>query len=241
VKNKKAKAMAKKMVQLKRMLEVSAGSDMEMVAPTGAVGGVSRGMGVWIQATAQTTNPVDANYRPPTGSIDTTPSASMTETIVQNVLQSSYEQTGQRKTFSCVCGPNHKKAYRAFTEKQTSSTNVMSSIRTFTQTAESKKIMATVDIYEGDFGILELIPSLWLAFFTASDPTKTAANDATQLAISKARAYVLDMENWEWLGQQAPMSQEFPDLGGGPRGSVDAIGLTKCWNPKGEAKFAPAS
>lgn len=241
VKNLKARAMAKKMIQLKRMLEASLGSDLEQVTETGAVAGVSRGAGVFLQTAAQAVNPIDANYRPPTGSVDTTASASVTETIVQNLLQSSYEQTGQKKTFSLICGPNHRKIYRTFTEKQTSSTNVMSAIRTFTQDATSKKLVNTVNIYEGDFGTLELIESLWLAFYTAADTSKTAANDATQLAISKARAYGLDMENWEWVGQQAPMSETYPDLGGGPRGAVDAIGALKVWNPRGEIMFAPAS
>jgi hypothetical protein len=198
-------------------------------------------MGKFISATAQAVQPIPAAYLTASGCIDTTATASLTETIIQNVMQSSYEETGQKKTFSLVCGPAHKKVYRTFTEKATASTNVMSSIRTFSQDGASKKIVATVQIYEGDFGTLELLESLWLAFFSTSDVAKTRLNDATQKAISNARAYGLDMDNWEYMGSRAPTSEEYPDLGGGPRGSVYAIGGLKCLNPRAELKFAPTS
>lgn len=237
-KDKKAKMIAKKIKQLKRMLECSLGSDLPTVAWAGAVGGQSRGIGECIASTAQTVEAIPAAFLTASGCIDSTASASVTETIVQNVMQASYEETGEKKTFSLVCGPAHKKIYRGFTEKATASTNVMSSIRTFNQDGASKKIVATVDIYEGDFGVFELLESLWLAFYKTSDPTKTRLNEAAQKAISNARAYGLDMNNWEWQGSQAPKSEEYPNLGGGERGSVDAIGGLRCLNPRAEIKFA---
>jgi hypothetical protein len=241
IKNKKAKAVAKKMVQLKRMLEASVGSDLSAAEWTGAVGGVSRGIGDYISATAQSVLPVPTAYLTRSGCIDTTASASLTETIIQNVLQARYEVAGEKKTLSNFCGPNHKKAYRSFTQGVSASTNSATTVRMFTQTAESRAIVNTIDTYVGDFGTLELIEDLWLAYYNSTTPTTTAANDATQLAISKARAYALDLERWDWVGSQAPQSQEFPDLGGGPRGSVDAIGGLRCLNPICEIKFAPTS
>lgn len=237
----KARAVAKKMIQLKRMLEASIGSDLDCKAHSGAIGGVSRGMGSWISSTAQTTNPVDANYRTASGCIDTTTSSSVTELIVQNVMQASYQETGQRKTFTFLCGPNHKKAYRGFTATTSGSTNSASVVRTFTQDATSKKIVFSVDIYEGDFGIAELVPTLWNAFYNTTTTTNTALNNTTQQNISLARCYGIDWDNWEWMGRQAPQSRELTDDGGGPRGFVHAVGGLKCYSPKAEIKFAPTA
>lgn len=238
----KARAVAKKMIQLKRTLEASLCSDLDCKPHSGGVGGVSRGMGSWISATAQTTNPVDARYRTDAGCIDTTASANLTEAIVQDVMQASYQQTGQKKTFTFLAGPNHKKRYRAFQNTVSSSTNSASVVRTFTQDATSKRIVFAVDVYEGDFGTAELVPTLWNAFFDTTNPTTTtAANNDTQLAISLARCYGVDWENWEWMGKQKPMSQELTDDGGGPRGYVDAIGGSKCYTPLAEIKFAPTT
>jgi hypothetical protein len=240
-KMKKATAIVKKMKQLKRQLECSMGSDLDTKAPTGALGGVSRGLGSWIRATAQAVLPVPTPYLTASGCIDTTASSSLTEAIVQDVMQASYNETGEKKVFAFVCGPNHKKRYEGFTRTTAGTTNVQASIRSFNQDGASKKIVATVDVFEGNFGTAELMESLWLAYFNATTPGTTAANDATQLAISQARCYGLDTELLSWVGKQAPQSEEYPNLGGGPSGQCDAIGGLQHANPRASIKFAPTS
>ena len=154
-------------------------------------------------------------------------SASLTEANVQDVLQSIYEQTGKVSTYSLICGPNLKRAFTGFTRTQFASTNVASAIRTLNQDAEAKKITSTVDIFEGDFGTLELIPSLFLA---------KNASTAEQLS----RGYVLDMDMVELRYNRKPRFQELEDRGGGSRGIVDAICALCVKSPLGLGKFDPA-
>lgn len=222
-----AKAVTKSLEQIKRSMEAAFCSDQESQEQSGASPYLTRGLGKWIQNGAQTDLPVAAAYRTPTASIATTATASLTEANVQDVLQSIYEQTGKVSTYSLICGPNLKRAFTGFTRTQFASTNVASAIRTLNTEAESKKITSTVDIFEGDFGTLELIPSLFLA---------KNASTAEQLS----RGYVLDMDMVELRYNRKPRFQELEDRGGGSRGIVDAICALCVKSPLGLGKFDPA-
>lgn len=222
-----AKAVTKSLEQIKRSMEAAFCSDQESQEQSGASPYLTRGLGKWIQNGAQDDLPVAAAYRTPTASINTTATASLTEANVQDVLQSIYEQTGKVSTYSLICGPNLKRAFTGFTRTQFASTNVASAIRTLNQDAEAKKITSTVDIFEGDFGTLELIPSLFLA---------KNASTAEQLS----RGYVLDMDMVELRYNRKPRFQELEDRGGGSRGIVDAICALCVKSPLGLGKFDPA-
>lgn len=222
-----AKAVTKSLEQIKRSMEAAFCSDQESQEQSGSDAYLTRGLGKWIQNGAQTDLPVAAAYRTPTASINTTATASLTEANVQDVLQSIYEQTGKVSTYSLICGPNLKRAFTGFTRTQFASTNVASAIRTLNQDAEAKKITSTVDIFEGDFGTLELIPSLFLA---------KNASTAEQLS----RGYVLDMDMIELRYNRKPRFQELEDRGGGSRGIVDAICALCVKSPLGLGKFDPA-
>lgn len=222
-----ARAVTKSLEQIKRQMEAAFCSDQESQEQSGSDPYLTRGLGKWIQNGAQTDLPVAAAYRTPSASINTTATASLTEANVQDVLQSIYEQTGKVSTYSLICGPNLKRAFTGFTRTQFASTNVASAIRTLNQDAEAKKITSTVDIFEGDFGTLELIPSLFLA---------KNASTAEQLS----RGYVLDMDMIELRYNRKPRFQELEDRGGGSRGIVDAICALCVKSPLGLGKFDPA-
>jgi hypothetical protein len=99
--------------------------------------------------------------------------SSLTEANVQSMLQSIYTVTGQINTMVLVCGPELKRKFTEFTRFATGSDSAQElSIRTFTQPTEARKITAKVDTFEGDFGTISLLPSL----FNAKDQ-----NEATQL------------------------------------------------------------
>lgn len=221
-----AKAVTKSLEQIKRSMEAAFCSDQESQEQSGASPYLTRGLGKWIQNGAQTDLPVAAAYRTPSASVNTTATASLTESDVQDMLQSIYEQTGKVSTYSLICGPNLKRAFTGFTRTQFASTNVAAAIRTLNQDAEAKKITSTVDIFEGDFGTLELIPSLFLA---------KDASTAEQLS----RGYVLDMDMVELRYNRKPRYQELEDRGGGSRGIVDAICALCVKSPLGLGKFDP--
>jgi hypothetical protein len=225
-----ARAVSKSLEQMKRSMEAAFCSDQEGVEQSGATPYKTRGLGKWIQNGAQSDLPVNSAYRTPTASINTTVTASLTENNIQDMLQSLYEQTGKAQTYSLVCGPALKRQFTAFTRTQFASTNVASAIRVLNQ-KDSSKIVSTVDIFEGDFGTLELIPSLFLA----KDATVNAA------AVQNGRGYVLDMDMVELRYNRKPRFQELEDRGGGPRGIVDAICALCVKSPLALGKFAPTA
>jgi len=225
-----ARAVSKSLEQMKRSMEAAFCSDQEGVEQSGATPYKTRGLGKWIQNGAQSDLPVNAAYRTPTASINTTVTASLTENNIQDMLQSLYEQTGKSQTYSLVCGPALKRQFTSFTRTQFASTNVASAIRVLNQ-KDSSKIVSSVDIFEGDFGTLELIPSLFLA----KDATVNAA------AVQNGRGYVLDMDMVELRYNRKPRFQELEDRGGGPRGIVDAICALCVKSPLALGKFAPTA
>ena len=227
-----ARAVTKSLEMLKRDMEATFCSNQESREQSGSNAYLTRGLGRWIQNGAQSDLPVNSAYRTPSASVLTTAPSALTETAVQGLLQSIFLQTGKVQSYSLVCGPALKRAFTGFTRTQFASTNVGSSIRTLTQSAESNKITSTIDIFEGDFGSLELIPSL----FMAADATGATATDE-QLG----RGYVLDMDMVELRYNRKPRYQELEDRGGGARGIVDAICALCVKSPLALGKFAPTA
>jgi hypothetical protein len=226
-----ARAVSKSLEMLKRDMEATFCSDQNSREQSGVNSYLTRGLGRWIQSTAQGDLPVNANYLTPTGSLNATATASLTENNIQDMLQSIYAQTGKVSTYSLVCGPTLKRQFTSFTRTQFASTNVASAIRVLNQKDENK-IVSTVDIFEGDFGTLELIPSLFLA----ADATGAGA-----AAVQNGRGYVLDMDMVELRYNRKPRFQELEDRGGGPRGIVDAICALCVKSPLALGKFAPTA
>jgi hypothetical protein len=223
-----AKAIAKSIEMIKRDIECAFCGDRESQAQAGLNPYRTRGLGKWIQATAQSDLPVGALYLTPAASIDTTATASLTEALVNGVLASIWDQTGDDKTYQLLCGRTLKAKFSSFTQTQFGSTNVAASIRVFNATLAEKKIVATIDVYEGDFGTLELMLTAWNA-------------NESAVAVQRARGYVLDMELVS-LAYHTPLnSRPLPDMGGGPRQLLEAIAALCVTNPLGLGKFAATS
>ena len=163
----------------------------------------------------------------------------LTETQVENVLQSIYEQVGKTQNLTLLCGPNLKKRFKDFTQTQFGSdgtTNIASAsaIRSYNADLKDKRIISTVDVYEGDFGTLELVPTLWNYYnFTGG----TGTIDTTAAVRAKGTAYVIDWDLLELRFNQLPQVTEWPDLGGGRRFAVDMITGLVVKNPLGLGAF----
>lgn len=224
-----AYAFKKLMEFLKRNVEVRLGGDYEQQTPTGTTPGQLRSIGNWILATAQAVNPVPTAHLTPSASIYAGALADLTEDSLDAVLTSQYQVTGRMRTRSIVCGTSFKARFKAFTKTQFGSTNVASSIRTFQQDGTSKTIVNTVDVYVGDFGTYELIPSLYLNYNTA-----TALGDVR-------RAYALDWERWQLRFVHPIKKKPLPDLGGGERFMLHTKLTLACLNPRDQAAFKSAS
>jgi hypothetical protein len=221
-----ARGVSRALIELKRDMESAFCSDNESQEQAGVTPYKTRGLGKWI-ATSQTDLPVAASFVTPSASINTTATASLTEADVAAVLQSVYEQTGTIDTMDLVTGPNLKKRFSEFT-RYSSGSNTALSTRQYTASLNDRTVISTVDTYIGDFGTINLVPTL----FNAKDQAA---------AVQSAHGYLLNMDMLESRYGRRPRFQELEDQGGGPRGLVDAIAALVCWNPKGLGKFAATS
>lgn len=220
-----ARGAAKSIEEIGRDIEAAFCSDRDSQQQSGSNPYRTRGLGAWIASAAQSDLPVDSNYRTPAGSITSTATDSITEGSIQNLLQSIYEQTGTVKNLVLLCGPTLKRRFTEFTRTQAGSTNVALNVKTYNTDAADKKITATIDMFEGDFGSLQLLPSLLLA------------QDGLA-AVQSRRGYIIDPEMVEVRYGRRPAFRELEDRGGGPRGIIDAIAGLVVHSPKGFGKIA---
>ena len=219
--------VAKGIKVLKRDMEATICGDADMQVDTGS-GGVpylTRALGSWINNSAQGVYPVPSAFRTPAASINTTATASFTETDAQGVLTSIYNQTGQMKTFDTVVGPTLKRAFSNLlytaTQLSTPTANTFASVRTLNRDAFSDTISSSVDLFEGDFGSLRLHPTLF--------------------NFDAFRGYVLDMDLLELRYTNLPQVTELPNAGGGPARLIKAVAGLVVKNPLGLGKFSAAS
>jgi hypothetical protein len=221
-----ARGAAKSIEELGRDIEAAFCSDSDSVQQSGASTPYrTRGLGSWIASAAQSDLPVPADYRSVAGAISTTATDSITEGSIQNILQAIYEQTGTVKNLVLLCGPTLKRRFTEFTRTQAGSANVALNVKTYNTPAADRKITSTVDVFEGDFGSLQLLPSLLLA------------QDGLA-AVQSRRGYIIDPDMVEVRYGRRPAFRELEDRGGGPRGIIDAIAGLVVHSPRGLGKIA---
>lgn len=222
--------VAKGIKTLKRDMEATVSSDNDAQADDGTNPYLTKALGTFISATGGAGGTqVPSAFRTPAASINTTATASFAESDVQGVLTSIYGQTGQFKEYDCVVGTTLKRAFSnlLFTTGITTTSTVgvtgsgATAVRTFSRDANSDAYIASVDIFEGDFGRLKLHPSL----FTPN----------------AFRGYVLDMDLLELRYTNMPEVRELPDAGGGPARLIKAVAGLVCKNPLGLGKFSASS
>jgi hypothetical protein len=220
-----ANCVAKAIEELKRDIEATTCSDQPMQLQTGTVPYLSRGLGVWIQATSDTVLPIPAAYLTPTASILTgVNTGTLTEAQVQTLFLSVFNQTGRQGEFVGLVSANLKMAFTSFSLFQPQSTTSMPVRRI---ASEEGEIRASIDVYHGDFGRVTLHPTLFNGY-PANYPI--GAPDIW-------RGYFLDMDKLALRFNRRPRFVPLPDLGGGPRGIVDAIFGLQVNNPLGHAKI----
>jgi hypothetical protein len=220
--------VAKGIKLLKRDMEATVSSNNDAQADNGTNPYLTKALGTFISTSGGSTLQVPSAYRTPSASINTTATASLAESNIQAVLTSIYGQTGQFKEYDTVVGNNLKRAFSNLlftTTLTTTSTSGVTgaggtAIRTFNRDANSDAYIASVDIFEGDFGRMKLHPSLFMP-------------DADN-------GYVLDMELLELRYTNLPEVTELPDAGGGPARLIKAVAGLVVKNPLGLGKFDPA-
>jgi hypothetical protein len=226
-----ARATATALVELKRDVEATIGSDNDSAAQNTATPQAfkTRGLGKWIQNAAQTDLEVASAQRTPTASINSaTTTASLSESDLQAVLQSIYQESGTSDRLYLVCGPSLKRAITNFTRYTVNTTSGFANMRQTPTSGESNKLVANISLYEGDFSTVEIVPSLLLAQGSAD-------------AVKFARGYVVNSDHLMLRYGRKPRFDELPDMGGGPRGLVDCIVSLACLTPRAMGKFSATS
>ena len=211
-----ARAKAKKMVELKRDIESTLLSDQDMQQDNGVLPYQTRGLGSWISSSAQSLNPVPTAYLTPAGSIFTGALTGFTEDSLNNILQSRWDQTGTSDELIAVVGSVLKKTISNFTRFDVNKTS-NANIRFFTNDVQAEKLQTVVDIYEGDFGYVEIHKSSFVP--------------------NTSRGYILDMRMLELRTHTAPFFQELEDRGGGPAGIIEAVVGLAVTNPLAHGKI----
>lgn len=220
-----ARGTARAITELKRDIEAAISSDQDSREGSGSVSYRTRGLGEWIKATAQTDLPVPASQLTPSGSISGSTTAALTETILQDVLQSIYTQTGTTDRLVAVVGPALKKSITNFTRFTVNATTNVFNLRQTAQAAASDRLVSNISFYEGDFSTVEIVPSLLLAAGASTDAEKFA------------RGYIVNPDHLLLRYGRRPAFRELQDGGGGPRGLVDAIVSLAVLTPKALGKF----
>jgi Family of unknown function (DUF5309) len=228
----KPRAVKKVILELKRTLEATFCSDQDSQADDGSTKAyLTRGVGRWITSVAQTDLPCPPAFMTPATSIISKTTATTLEDDVNAAMESIYQQTGQQKDFDLICGTALKKRFSSFAAWVPNGVSTVP-LRTFQQDPTTKQIINTVDFWQGDFGSVKLILSLFLA----KDATGGSAAN-----IMNGRGYLIDWEQFELRYNRMPSYHDNPDLGGGPRGYVDAICGLVVYNPLGLGKIAPTA
>ncbi len=228
VKSETGLAAAKKLVEVKRDMESTFLGGNDGQADNGSASYLTIGLDKWIDTTGPTVPAsVPSEYRPASAQIETTAAADLTETKVQNVLASIFDYTGMVGSYTLFAGSVLRRAFTDFTRirDNAASTDIQYVIRSFNVNQGDKKISSTTTIYEGDYGIVNIVSTNFIGMSGSTVDTD--------------RGYLLDMDKIHLRSNKKPSVERFADEGGGPRLLVEAVAGLQVDNPIGLGKFKP--
>ena len=224
-----ARSISKALVTHKRDIEATICSaqdtNAESVTNASKKPYQTRGIGSWISDSAQSTLPVPADFRTPADSIAVSLGA-VSDNNVRNILESIYAETGEaNKNFYGLCGTKMKRALSELTlYVPASSNNALNTVVQSNRNASDSKLTTAVDVFETDFGTI----TLHLSTFLNQDARDgSGAYDAT---VGQKSLYVLNLSQFELAFAENTSVRELPDLGGGPRTSIESVFALKSYS-----------
>ena len=236
--NEIAEASAKAGVELVRNMEATMLSDQEHDADDGTNPYLLRGLGVWIRDTANITaagfgstggqgggHQVPAAVRPAAAQINGAPTAAITESDIQTMLQTIWSATGMTGDYKLFADATLRRAFTDFT--RTIATAGYSS-RNLNYDGDANRISNTTTIFDGDFGSVEVVADNFIGF--------NAAGGAQEAG----RGYLLDLEKIDLRISKEPTIERFEDKGGGERFLIESRAALQVRNPIGLGQFSPA-
>ncbi len=230
VKSELANGIAKKLVEIKRDMEMTFLNDADAQIDNGTNAYLTKSLGSFLHASGTggggSDITVPSNFR--CTAIDTTASGSLTEALVQTLLSTLFTNTGVIRDYDLLLGTSLKRAFTNFTQSVTagSAGHTASPIKTFAQDASSKTFINAIDVFEGDFGRLRLHPSTFIA------------ESGSAVAF---KGYAIPFDQVEIRYGKLPQIKELTDNGGGPARLIEAVAALIVNNPKGVGYFNGAS
>ena len=220
-----ANSEAKSLRELKRDLEAAVCSVQDRQAEAGSgTPYKTRGLGKWLAnggTAGAAPSDLPSAYQLPSASLDST--ATVLESHFNAVVQSRYETVGNAGSrLTLVAAPDLKAQISNFTRADTTSND---STYTVTQDATTKQVTLSVNVYDGDCGLVNLVPSL---FNNRTSGSNTIDDDW---------GYLIDPELIGLFVLKAESNTELENQGGGRRGYTDVIAGLACFNPLGFGVF----
>lgn len=254
-----ARDVSRAMTMIKRDMETAFCSNQAATADTGSTQGyMSRGMTAYLNGTDCTVGTADSSYLvTPTGANivgggttngvadigASAASSTLSESTVQTLLQNIYSITGQSKTFTLLAGTALKRAFTNLITTTTTATDTdgiaATVVRTLGRDVTESSYVSHVDIFEGDFGRIRIVPTNFIG--TISYTTNATTNVGTPTAVPYM-GYLLDMNLVEirYGGNQAEITP-LTDNGGGPGRLVETVASLVNYAPKSQGLFAYTS
>lgn len=216
-----AQAEAKAIREIKRDIEKTLLSDNDRSAEDGAGTPYKlRGLGRWIGGSD---SDVPSDYRTPAGSVSTA-GANLTETQLNTLIRSVYEQIGSTQNLTLVADTNLRTQISDFARFANGTTDAGTDqyIRTVNTDMGNSTIKLSVEIYQSDFGTVTIVNS-----------NPKCSNDTTNLD----EGYLVNPEYYG-IHDLIPMgSTRLPNMGGGERGYVDCSLTLGVYHPAAHGKI----
>jgi len=210
-----AQAEAKCMRELKRDVEATICSDQDLTVENGAGTPYAlRGLGKWLQSTAL--SGVPTAYLTPSDSIQSG-GATLTESSFNTIIGSIFTENGEANSLTCIAGVALRKAISNFTRNDGAASN--ENIYMVTQDAVAKKVTLSVNLYDSDFGIVNIV------------------NGNPSCMPATSRGYVINPK-YLAFNTLIPMgATRLENQGGGERGFVDMTGTLVVKHPRAHGKI----
>lgn len=252
----RSRQMAKAMLAIKRDVEVALTSSQTARADNGSVGYRTRALDSWTKTRWEkdTTLPVPDQYCTPADNIIAASAtktiggqsrtvanantcaapANLNESHCQDLLTALYKQTGQSRTWDALVAVNLKRAFSSLvytTPNGAAMTN--SPIRTMREGGEST-YSQYIDVFQGDFGTINLHISNWLGDVDQNPASGTYGNFTPNLN----KGFIVPFEHTEIrYGGNIAEVIELTDNGGGPANAVEMVLGLCIHNPLAFGKF----
>lgn len=207
----------------------------------GAKGFKTRAVDSWIGTSAQALYPVPTAFRPAAASVSTTATASLTENVVLDILESIGRVTKSKDPISAFCGPKLKRAFNNIPFFTTGSVLVGGSptgASGVVYNRQGKVVDRTFERYNSDFGPVDI---------TLSWRNLALTGNAIEQNYS---TFFLHQNKWELCygpgvskgaptGKPTWFRKEYE--GGAYEAFCECIAMLVCKNPAGEGKYHPTA